>query len=45
MEELRREGCVDRIGVGSMDTDALAAVVTEADLDVVMIAGRYTLLE
>lgn len=42
---LRDEGLVTRIGVGSNDEGALARCVREADLDVVMCAGRYTLLE
>ena len=45
MEQLRTEGAVGAIGVGSMVSDALARSVREADLDAVMIAGRYTLLE
>jgi D-threo-aldose 1-dehydrogenase len=42
---LRDEGMVSAVGVGSMVTSALTAAITAADLDVVMIAGRYTLLE
>ncbi len=42
---LREEGAVGAVGVGSMVSEALTAAVTGADLDVVMIAGRYTLLE
>lgn len=42
---LRDEGLVDRIGVGSIDTAALERCVAEADLDIIMCAGRYTLLE
>jgi D-threo-aldose 1-dehydrogenase len=42
---LRDEALVRAVGVGSMVTSALTAAVTAADLDVVMIAGRYTLLE
>lgn len=45
MERLRAEGAVTSIGVGSMSSSALAAAVRGADLDVIMIAGRYTLLE
>lgn len=45
LEGLRAEGRVDRIGVGSMDADALAAAVRGAALDEIMVAGRYTLLE
>ncbi|TDC46487.1 aldo/keto reductase [Jiangella ureilytica] len=42
--ELRDEGTVRAIGVGSKDTDALTLLVHESDLDAVMVAGRYTLL-
>ncbi len=42
---LRAEGEVGAIGVGSMVSEALAAAVRGADLDIVMVAGRYTLLE
>lgn len=42
---LREAGEVGAVGVGSMVSEALAATVTAAPLDIVMIAGRYTLLE
>ncbi|MDQ4215740.1 aldo/keto reductase [Microbacterium capsulatum] len=45
LEELRAEGRVGRIGIGSMTVDALTAAVRSADLDTIMVAGRYTLLE
>lgn len=45
LEQLRAEGAVDAVGIGSMTADALAAAVRGADLDLIMIAGRYTLLE
>ena len=45
LEQLRAEGAVDAVGIGSMTADALAAAVCGADLDLIMIAGRYTLLE
>ncbi|WP_447948581.1 aldo/keto reductase [Microbacterium maritypicum] len=45
MEGLRADGEVTAIGIGSMVSDALAAAVRSADLDLVMVAGRYTLLE
>lgn len=45
MQQLRDDGIVDAIGIGSMSSDALAAAVRGADLDVIMVAGRYTLLE
>lgn len=45
LEQLRADGAVDAVGIGSMVADALTAAVERADLDVIMIAGRYTLLE
>ncbi|GAB3632913.1 aldo/keto reductase [Microbacterium shaanxiense] len=45
LEMIRAEGAVQAIGVGSMTSEALARSVREADLDIIMIAGRYTLLE
>jgi D-threo-aldose 1-dehydrogenase len=45
MEQLRSDGEVTAIGIGSMTADALAAAVRSAELDLVMVAGRYTLLE
>ncbi len=45
LERLRAEGAVGAIGVG-MNRPALPArFVTETDIDVVLIAGRYTLLD
>lgn len=45
LEAVRAAGGVRRVGVGSMVSEALAAAVRSADLDLVMVAGRYTLLE
>lgn len=45
LSRLRDEGLVDRIGIGVNDAAVAARAVREGDLDVVMIAGRYTLLE
>lgn len=45
LEAARAEGLIDAVGVGSMVTDALTRSVREADLDTIMVAGRYTLLE
>ncbi|MFC1433964.1 aldo/keto reductase [Streptacidiphilus sp. N1-3] len=42
---LREEGVVGAIGVGTGDMTALAAFANRAELDTIMIAGRYTLLE
>ena len=45
LEALRAQREVESIGIGSMVSDALARAVREADLDLIMVAGRYTLLE
>jgi D-threo-aldose 1-dehydrogenase len=45
LDELRREGVVRAIGAGMNDAARLATLVRETDMDVVMLAGRYTLLE
>lgn len=42
---LREEGVVRAIGVGTGDMTALTAFADRAELDTIMIAGRYTLLE
>lgn len=42
---LRDEGVVSAIGVGSMNVEALQASVDTGALDLLMVAGRYTLLE
>ncbi|MDR6572411.1 D-threo-aldose 1-dehydrogenase [Curtobacterium sp. 320] len=43
--ELRDEGVVRAVGVGSNSVEALEAAVSTGMCDVVMLAGRYTLLE
>ncbi|MFC7243797.1 aldo/keto reductase [Catellatospora aurea] len=45
LDGLRREGVVGAIGVGSKDPATLARFATETDVDALMVAGRYTLLE
>lgn len=45
LEKLRAEGLIQAIGVGTNSTDAAVECVRRADLDLVMLAGRYTLLE
>jgi D-threo-aldose 1-dehydrogenase len=42
---LRAEGLVDAVGVGSKSTDTLLAAVRTGLIDLVMLSGRYTLLE
>ena len=43
--DLRSEGVVGAIGVGMNQAGMLARFVREADIDAVMCAGRYTLLD
>jgi D-threo-aldose 1-dehydrogenase len=45
LAELRDEGVLAAIGVGMNQCPVPALFVRETDLDVVMLAGRYTLLE
>jgi D-threo-aldose 1-dehydrogenase len=42
---LRDEGLVDAVGIGSKSVEALVAAVRTGALDLIMVAGRYTLLE
>jgi D-threo-aldose 1-dehydrogenase len=44
MEQLRDEGVVSAIGLGVNETEICAESLRHADLDLLMIAGRYTLL-
>ncbi|MCW6006370.1 aldo/keto reductase [Micromonospora sp. CPCC 205371] len=45
LHDLRRQGVVRAIGVGSKQVDVLHRFAMETDVDAVMVAGRYTLLE
>ena len=45
LAELRTEGVVSAIGAGMNQSAMLAALVRHCDVDVLMLAGRYTLLE
>jgi D-threo-aldose 1-dehydrogenase len=45
LDKLRSEGLVRAIGVGLNSAEAALDCVEAADLDLVMLAGRYTLLE
>lgn len=45
LEKLRAEGILNAIGVGTNSAEAALQCVESADLDLVMLAGRYTLLE
>ena len=45
LAELREEGAVTAVGAGMNQSAMLADLVRHADVDLVMLAGRYTLLE
>jgi D-threo-aldose 1-dehydrogenase len=45
LEELRAQGVVGAIGVGMNQTPMLERFVLETDIDLVLVAGCYTLLE
>ena len=45
MVKMREEGIVTAIGAGLNDADVLTEVTERADLDCLLVAGRYTLLE
>ncbi|MFI1029093.1 aldo/keto reductase [Streptomyces sp. NPDC020951] len=45
LEKLRSEGVVGAIGAGMNQTEMLTRFVTDTDVDVVLCAGRYTLLD
>jgi len=45
LERLRAQGVIGAIGAGMNQAAALTRVVRETDVDVVLLAGRYTLLE
>jgi len=45
LEKLRAAGVVSAIGVGMNQTAQLTRFVTDTDVDLVLIAGRYTLLD
>ncbi len=43
--ELRDQGVVRAVGIGTNSADAAAQLFRESDIDLAMLAGRYTLLE
>ncbi len=45
MAALRDEGAIAAVGIGSMNTDALLASASAPGVDLLMVAGRYTLAE
>jgi len=45
LTRLRDEGVVTAVGIGSNSAEAVATAFRETDIDLAMLAGRYTLLE
>lgn len=45
LRRLQHQGIVGAVGAGTRDLDALEHLIDSADLDLVMTAGRYTLLD
>ena len=45
LQQLKREGLVRAIGLGTNDVGVVLEVLREAELDVLMLAGRYSLLD
>jgi D-threo-aldose 1-dehydrogenase len=45
LQEAKAQGILDRIGIGVNEWEVPVEVLSRADLDVVLLAGRYTLLE
>lgn len=45
LERLRREGVVKSVGIGVNEADIAARFARETDIDCVLLAGRYSLLE
>ncbi len=45
LRQLKQEGLVGAIGLGTNDVDVVLRVLHGADLDVLMLAGRYSLLD
>ena len=45
LQQLKKEGLIRAIGLGTNDVDVVLKVLQQADLDVLMLAGRYSLLD
>ncbi len=45
LADLKRQGIIKAIGIGINFCDAAIAIIKEVDLDLALIAGRYTLLD
>jgi D-threo-aldose 1-dehydrogenase len=45
LQQLKREGLIGAIGLGTNDVAVVLQLLGEADLDLLMLAGRYSLLD
>lgn len=45
LDRLRHEGVIRAVGIGTTEVDAVIRFVQAADLDCLLLAGRYTLLD
>ena len=45
LQQLKREGLIGHMGLGTNDVNVVLQVLQEAPLDVLMLAGRYSLLD
>jgi D-threo-aldose 1-dehydrogenase len=45
LAKLRAEGLIDAVGIGVNEVQVCLELLEETDLDVILLAGRYTLLE
>ena len=45
LRQLQREGLIDQVGLGVNDHQVVLDVLRQADLDTLLLAGRYTLLD
>ncbi len=45
LRQMQREGLVGQVGLGTNDVAVVLQVLREAELDVLMLAGRYSLLD
>ncbi len=45
LQQLKKEGLLGAVGLGTNDVDVVLQVLRDTDLDVLMLAGRYSLLD
>lgn len=45
MLELKQQGLIDAIGIGVNECEVCVDIINEVDLDCILLAGRYTLLD